>query len=77
MTTTAEMHVERLKAQVAQMRINIRALLDHVGDLARCKGCGVEIWWIKTRAGRRAPYTQDGLNHFADCPQAERFRRTR
>ena len=55
-------------------RKRIEFLLAVVGDKARCRGCGAEIYWIKTRAGKRAPYTREGINHFADCPEAAQFR---
>jgi hypothetical protein len=53
------------------------ALLQAVGDPGKCKGCGVPIYWVLHRNGKRAPYTLNGLNHFADCPAADRFRGSR
>lgn len=53
---------------------NIKRLLSQVGEPGRCKGCGAPIWWVVHRNGRRAPCTEQGLNHFADCPQAGQFR---
>jgi len=50
-------------------------LLNVVGDVGTCKGCGETIWWVKTKAGKSAPYTEKALNHFADCPKADRFRK--
>lgn len=52
-----------------------RRLLDQVGDRSRCKACGAEIWWVKHHSGKKAPYTVEGISHFADCPHAEQFRR--
>jgi hypothetical protein len=46
-------------------------------SLSRCRGCGVQIAWARTFAGRSAPLNRDGLNHFATCPEADRFRARR
>ena len=54
---------------------NIRALLTAIGAFARCEGCGAAIWFVMTNRGRRAPYTEEALNHFANCPKASEFRR--
>lgn len=43
-----------------------------------CRGCGVAIWWGKTRnrqgVERPHPFNADGSSHFATCPQADTFR---
>lgn len=51
------------------------SLLNHCGKPGLCQGCGASIWWLVNKNGRWAPYTRDGLNHFADCPRAEAFRK--
>lgn len=61
--------------EVADLRKRIEMLLAIVGDKGRCRGCGAEIWWVKTRRGKPAPYDTDGLSHFATCPQAKTFRK--
>jgi len=54
----------------------IKKLLSLVGSQGKCKGCGAEIWWVLHLAnGTRAPYTAEGLNHFATCIKAKEFRR--
>lgn len=53
---------------------NIRHLFKQIGEPGHCQGCGREIVWIVHRNGRRAPYTLEGLNHFADCPKADLFK---
>lgn len=53
----------------------IRDLLFAVGDLARCKGCGAQIVWVKHKDGKAVPYTTEGLNHFRDCPARDQFRK--
>ena len=56
-------------------RKRVELLLAIVGDKGRCRGCGAEIWWVKTKRGKPAPYDVDGLSHFATCPEAGRFRK--
>lgn len=46
-----------------------------VPDLGICRSCGAPIWWIRTKAGKRAPVDADGTNHFATCPQADQWRK--
>jgi len=54
---------------------NIEKLLDHVGNRSHCKGCGIEIWWVTHKNGKRAPYIKSGSNHFIDCHSANQFRK--
>jgi len=53
----------------------IKKLLDLVGDIGECKGCGREVWWVVHKNGKKAPYTRTALNHFIDCPNADQFRK--
>ena len=53
---------------------NVEQMLIVCGDPGRCKACGADIWWMKTRNGKVAPYTKHGVSHFMDCPKAEEFR---
>ncbi|MDI6872127.1 MAG: hypothetical protein QME79_12445 [Bacillota bacterium] len=57
--------------------------------MATCKGCGKQIEWIETPAGRRMPVdpgrvvvvTDEGqvvtgrLPHWASCPARDQFKR--
>jgi hypothetical protein len=71
---TAQAHT--LMQQVAGLRSNIKTLYGHLGfEQGNCRACGRLIWWGVTKAGKRAPYTADALNHFADCPGADQFRK--
>ena len=60
---------------VEDLRSNLLRLLNAVGDRGFCKGCGAAIYWVQHKNGKKAPYTQDALNHFADCPKAKDFKR--
>jgi hypothetical protein len=44
---------------------------------SKCRGCGAEVYWIITAAGKRMPADPDGQSHFATCPEASRFRKDR
>ena len=46
-------------------------------DAGTCSKCGRDIWWVVTVNGKRNPYTDDGISHFADCKQAGTFRKPR
>lgn len=48
-------------------------MLQNVGQLGTCDGCGAVIVWVRHRNGKAAPYTTEGLNHFVTCPKADRF----
>jgi hypothetical protein len=51
----------------------IKALLENVCyDKRPCKACGKSIYFTRTRAGRIAPYTEEGISHFLDCPEWQR-----
>lgn len=52
----------------------VRVALEHLGAPARCRGCNREIWWVTHANGKRAPYTEEALNHFIDCPERDSFR---
>ncbi len=59
-----------------ESRERIGKLLDLVATEKRpCAACGRTIWFVTTKAGKRAPYDCDAVNHFGTCPEAERFRR--
>lgn len=58
--------------------------------MSKCKGCGAEIVWIKTAAGKSMPcnsdkvtiVTEDGktatgyIPHWATCPAAQKFKKS-
>jgi len=61
--------------EAPQLKQNITRLLQQVGVPGTCKGCGGSIRWVQHTNGKWAPYTKLGLNHFADCPVKEQFRK--
>lgn len=71
----AEEAEEFYRAQAKRLRSNIARLLGLIGDLGKCRGCGTDIYWVRHKSGKKAPYTIEGLNHFADCPAKDKFRK--
>jgi hypothetical protein len=71
MTTTTATLDEATRERVGRM-------LDALAEEKRpCRACGRTTWFVRTKAGRLAPYTDDALSHFADCPHADRFRKAK
>lgn len=60
-----------------RMKTAVRRLLNQVGDPSTCRSCGAEIWWIRTKAGKRMPMNRLAESHFVDCPHADAHRKTR
>lgn len=57
-------------------RVRIRALLKLIAFETRdCRACNQQIWMVKMANGKTMPVSQDGVSHFADCPNAAEFRR--
>lgn len=57
-------------------RQRIQHLLEQIGEPGKCRGCGMDIYWVQHKNGKKAPYNLNGNNHFMDCPAAERFKRS-
>jgi hypothetical protein len=62
-------------AALTLVRLNVSNLLRACADPGVCRGCSRPIFWLKTKNGKAAPYTEVGLNHFADCEAADKFRK--
>lgn len=46
----------------------------------RCRACGAVMYWALTKNNKRAPIvkTENGwVNHFSNCPEASRFKKTK
>ena len=40
-----------------------------------CFACGAPMYFVRMRkSGKLNPYSAHGVSHFADCPDADRFR---
>ena len=65
------------KEIIAWLEQNIVRMLDNISNHTQCKGCGVDIWFVKHSSGKKAPYTVQALNHFIDCPKSKDFKRNK
>lgn len=52
---------------------NVRRLLDAIAFTKTCS-CGRAIWMVRHKSNALTPYTDEGVNHFIDCPDREKFR---
>lgn len=66
-----------LTDQIFELRKRLNAMLNVISDPRPCKLCGTMIWFIPTKNGKQAPCSLSGLNHFADCPNADAFRKAK
>lgn len=54
-----------------EVRKRFRTVFTAMGAQQReCKLCKRPIWFLG-----KNPFSDDGVSHFADCPEAEKFRR--
>lgn len=44
-------------------------------EICKCKKCGKEIIWLTSKNKKSIPATLELINHFADCPNAQEFRK--
>ncbi len=52
-----------------------RLLIDAAQLRRPCKRCGAALYFLRHSTGNLVPYTEDGINHFLNCPQAAEFRK--
>lgn len=60
---------------VAAQSLAMKQLLNNVGQQALCRGCSKPGYWVSHYNGKATFYTPAGLNHFVDCPVADRFKK--
>jgi hypothetical protein len=53
----------------------LRTLVAAVGMAGKCRGCNIDIFWVRHMNGKSVPYTPAGQNHFVDCLKAKEFKR--
>ncbi len=65
------------KSEVDDLKNRIRLLLEACAERKQaCFACGAPMYFVRmTKSGKLNPYTVSGVSHFADCPDAELFRR--
>lgn len=62
-------------SKCVKLQINVRKMLAVMGQPTVCKSCNAPITFVTTKAGKQTPYTPEAVSHFADCPDANKFRR--
>jgi hypothetical protein len=41
-----------------------------------CRSCKAKVFWLtNVKSSKRAPFNQDGVNHFVTCPDRDRWRK--
>jgi hypothetical protein len=66
----------RIPLNLPSLEERIKRLLTLTANEIRpCKACQATIYMVIHNNGKTAPYTEDGLNHFINCPNAGQFRR--
>ena len=40
-----------------------------------CRACGRKICFVENENGKIIPVTEEGINHFIDCPARDKFRK--
>ncbi len=67
--------LQRVTLERDELAKRIRDLLTRIALYTRpCKACGTELAFVSHVNGNLTPYTMDGVNHFANCPEAARFK---
>lgn len=68
---------ETVDQREAELLTRIEKLLRLIGDAGRCSSCDMPIVWLRHKeSDKAAPYTFDGVIHFANCPNAAAHRKS-
>lgn len=59
------------------MKKEIKYEIDEDTPSSKCKGCGMQIFWIQTEGSAypNMPCNPDGTPHWGTCPKAKRFKK--
>jgi uncharacterized protein with PIN domain len=67
---------EWVEFELNQMKERLVKLFGLIAEEKRpCRACAQELWFVRHKNGKVAPYTADGTNHFINCPHAKEFKR--
>lgn len=77
MTTTEHPVAPPRYALDDKAREQIRKMLDLVAvEKRECHACSRMLWMVVLpMGGKKMPFSDDAVSHFADCTEPERFRR--
>jgi hypothetical protein len=70
-------HESEITLELGQFEKIVEERLHKLGiKFSVCKRCGKEILFLTTKTGKIMPVTCGLISHFADCPNANDFRKT-
>jgi hypothetical protein len=68
--------VKKPSSHLPTIEDRVRHLLTLIAEEIRpCKACEATLYFVRHTNGARAPYTEDAVNHFVNCPKANDFKR--
>ena len=71
-------HLAEITLSLEEFEKIIEERLNKLGiEFAKCKKCGKKIFFLPTKTGKQMPITLGLISHFADCPNAKEFRKTK
>lgn len=56
------------------MNGGLSALAGHKTSPCRGPNCGMSVYWIVTKNGKKMPVSPEGVAHWTDCPDRDSFR---
>ena len=62
-----------IRGTLVRLTTGLAVMIDFNQPASKCQGCGREIYWAKTPSGQAMPVVF--MSHFADCPDAAKFRK--
>jgi len=69
-------HQSEITLDLAEFEKIVKERLDKLGiKFSQCKKCGKDILFLETKTGKQMPITCGLISHFADCPNADDFRK--
>ena len=54
---------------------DVKFTIPRGAEPSACKGCGQQIYFVRTREGGSMPVDPDGAPHWASCAKADEFRK--
>jgi len=85
LTKDAYLNLEKCPPHLAEITLSLEEFekiieerLNGLGiKFTKCKKCGKKILFLPTKSGKQMPVTLGFISHFADCPSANEFRKSK
>ena len=58
---------------IPALKAAITALVSRFGKQGVCRACRATVYFVRHANGALCPYTAEGVSHFRDCSQPQRF----